>query len=469
MPATPARQRSPLITIVRREHGKPGPRFNFHAGQQQAWKSTKRVVLVLAGVRSGKTSFGPLWLYREMRRQGPGDYLVAAPTFPLINKAAGPELERVFTGLFRLGAMSHSPWEYRISATGHQRTWPSQQWSPTRVIFGHANSSESLAAMTAKAAWLDEAGQKEFKQESWEEIQQRVSIDLGRILITTTVYRLGWLKQKIYDPWKAADGNHPLYDVIQFSSTMNPAFPVEEYERGRRELPAWKFHQKFDGQFAKPIGLIYDCFDDTVHKVPRFPIPAHWRRHVGLDFGGVNTAAVFFAEDPETRNLYAYREYKAGGRAAAEHAAEIKRGEPAFATVVGGSKSEGQWRQEFTAGGLPVREPDQPEVEVGIDRVYGAIKSGKLFVFNTQMDGLLEELGTYSRELDEAGEPTEKIEDKETFHRLDGARYVLSYLFRQPTSLFHDADRAASISSKIPLFAPQTRGSTAVGSRSLVG
>ena len=264
--------------------------------------------------------------------------------------------------------------------------------------------------MTAKAAWLDEAGQKEFKQESWEEIQQRVSIDLGRILITTTVYSLGWLKQKIYDPWRAADGNHPLYDVIQFSSTMNPAFPVEEYERGRRELPAWKFHQKFDGQFAKPIGLIYDCFDDTIHKVPRFPIPAHWRRHVGLDFGGVNTAAVFFAEDPATQKLYAYREYKAGGRTAAEHAAQIKQGEPPFATVVGGSKSEGQWRQEFTAGGLAVREPDQPEVEVGIDRVYGAIKSGKLFVFSTQMDGLLEELGTYSRELDEAGEPTEKIE-----------------------------------------------------------
>jgi hypothetical protein len=105
------------------------------------------------------------------------------------------------------------------------------------------------------------------------------------------------------------------------------------------------------------------------------------------------------AEDPATNKLYAYREYKAGGRTAAEHAAHIKQGEPPFATVVGGSKSEGQWRQEFTAGGLAVREPDQPEVEVGIDRVYGAIKSGKLFVFNTQMDGLLEELGTYSRKV----------------------------------------------------------------------
>ena len=128
MPAAPPLRRSPLITFVRRDNGKPGPRFNFHAGQQQAWRSNKRVVLVLAGVRSGKTSFGPLWLYREMCRQGPGDYLVAAPTFPLINKAAGPELERVFSGLFRLGAMSHSPWEYRLSQSGHQRMWPSQPW-----------------------------------------------------------------------------------------------------------------------------------------------------------------------------------------------------------------------------------------------------------------------------------------------------------------------------------------------------
>src|SRR5579862_1420834 len=111
--------------------------------------------------------------------------------------------------------------------------------------------------------------------------------------------------------------------------------------------------------------------------------------------------------------------------------------------------------------------PDQPEVEVGIDRVYGAIKRGKLFVFTTQMDGLLEELGTYSRELDEAGEPTEKIEDKETFHRLDGARYVVGYLFRQPTSLFREQDRAASISSKIPVFVPQTRGGQAVSPRSI--
>src|SRR5271156_1666573 len=123
--ATPQR-RSPLITLVHQANGKPRPRFNFHAGQQQAWRSTKRVVLVLAGVRSGKTSFGPLWLYREMQRQGPGDFLVAAPTYPLINKAAGPELERVFTGLFRLGAMNHSPWEYRLSQAGHQRVWPSQ-------------------------------------------------------------------------------------------------------------------------------------------------------------------------------------------------------------------------------------------------------------------------------------------------------------------------------------------------------
>ena len=225
---------------------------------------------------------------------------------------------------------------------------------------------------------------------------------------------------------------------------MNPAFPVEEYERGRRELPAWKFHQKFDGQFAKPLGLIYDCFDDTLHKCKRFSIPADWKRYVGLDFG-VNTAAVLFAEEPGTKKLFAYREYKSGGRTAKEHAAAIKQGEPAFTTVVGGSKSEDNWRLEFTAGGLPVRAPDQPDVEVGIDRVYGALKSEKLFIFDTHMDGLLEELATYSRELDEAGNPTEKIEDKETFHRLDAARYILGYHFRTDHGLFNKSRLDATL------------------------
>jgi hypothetical protein len=47
-------------------------------------------------------------------------------------------------------------------------------------------------------------------------------------------------------------------------------------------------------------------------------------RFLGLDFGGVNTAGVFFAQERDayhkpTGRLFAYREYRAGDRSAAEH------------------------------------------------------------------------------------------------------------------------------------------------------
>jgi hypothetical protein len=34
-------------------------------------------------------------------------------------------------------------------------------------------------------------------------------------------------------------------------------------------------------------------------------------------------------------------------------------------------------------------------------------------------------LGTYSREVDSQGQATEKIKDKETFHRMDALRYCV--------------------------------------------
>jgi hypothetical protein len=185
--------------------------------------------------------------------------------------------------------------------------------------------------------------------------------------------------------------------------------------------------------FTRPAGLIYDAFDEQQHKCPRFTIPAHWPRYLGLDFGGVNTAGVFYAAEcapgtsTPTGRLFLYRSYKAGGRTAAEHTRALLAGEPMLPECVGGSKSEGQWRDEFRAAGLPVREPDITDVEVGIDRVYGAHRRGELLIFEDQ-EAYLDEKSAYSRELDEAGEPTEKIEAKETFHHMDAERYIIGYL-----------------------------------------
>lgn len=408
-------------------------RLHLHPGQWKAWSSTARFVVVLAGTQGGKTSFGPHWLYREIQRGGPGDYLVITPTFPLLEMKALPEFLRLFEQILGVGRYVSSPTrKFVFSDDGARRTFGNRAdpLTPTNVFFGYAADPESLESATAKAAWLDEAGQKRFKLGSWEAILRRLSLAMGRALITTTPYDLGWIKRKLWDAWQAGDTD---IEVIRFDSTENPRFPQAEFERARRSMQAWKFDLFYRAIFTRPAGLIYTSFDERLHTCPRFAVPSSWQRYLGLDFGGVNTAGLFYAEEPSTNRLFLYREYKAGERTAKQHVDELLRGEPMLPTTVGGSKSEGQWRSEFRAAGLPVQAPTFSDVEVGIDRVFAAHAAGQIVAFS-DLAGYLEEKTTYSREVNEVGDPTEEIEDKHAFHFMDAERYIVGWL-RDPIAV----------------------------------
>lgn len=380
----------------------------MHPGQHRAWDSTRRFVAVLAGTQSGKSVFGPYWLYREILNKGAGDYIAVTATYDLFKLKMLPALLDLFVHRLGIG-------QYR--ASDRVIDLPSLN---ARIILRSAESGGGLESSTAKAAWLDEAGQDSFGLDAWEAVLRRLAIHQGRALLTTTIYNLGWLKSAVYDKWVAGSKE---FDVIQFDSTENPAFPVEEFERARASMPIWRFNMFYRGKYERPAGLIYDCFDRDTHVLPAFTIPPEWPRYLGLDFGGVNTAGVFLAGEEPTGKFYLYREYHAGSRTASQHTTALLSGEPGIPVCVGGSKSEGQWRREFQVAGLPIREPRVSEVEVGIQRVYGLFKQNQLFVFDTCV-GLIDELQSYSRKLDSVGEPTEDIQDKSTYHRLDSLRYI---------------------------------------------
>lgn len=402
--------------------------FSPHPGQARALLSDKQIVLVLAGTQGGKTVTGPYWLFREIKLRGPGDYLVVAPTFPLLDKKAIPEFRKLFEDELTLGKyVGGSRQVFNVRKTQHDRLfrdtpYAHEEYQPTRILFGHAQDADSLESMTAKAAWLDEAGQKKFRLASYEAINRRLNIHLGRQFITTTPYNLGWLKTELHDRALAGDDK---IEIVRFRSIDNPTFPRAAWDRARDTLPAWKFDLFYRAIFTRPAGIIYDSFleEDIVQP---FPIPDHWRRYVGIDFGAVNTAALFYAHDPRENVFYLYREYwPRQKRTAAAHADTIRKGEPPFLTCFGGAPSEDQWRDEFDAAGLTIDRPEISDVEVGIDRVYAAHRLRRIRVFNS-CRYYLDEKGSYSRKLDDLDQPTEEIEDKNAFHLMDAERYVIS-------------------------------------------
>jgi hypothetical protein len=120
-----------------------------------------------------------------------------------------------------------------------------------RIILRSAMAKGGLESTTAAAAWLDEAGQDAFTQQTWEAILRRLSLYQGRVLITTTLYQNhGWLKT-LNDMWLAGDKD---IDVIQFDSTQNPAFSTEELERAKRTMQGWRFDLFYRGRFSVPPG-----------------------------------------------------------------------------------------------------------------------------------------------------------------------------------------------------------------------
>lgn len=237
------------------------------------------------------------------------------------------------------------------------------------------------------------------------------------------------MKQQIYDPWKR--GENADIDVIQFKSIENPSFPHDEYYRAKRTMPPWRFKMFYEGQYDKPAGMIYDSFDFVTQVVPAFNIPHGWPLYVGIDFGGVNMAGLFVAQNPDTKAFYHFHEYLAGGRSILQHAEEFKKivGDRPFFWV-GGAAPEDQWRLEFREAGIPVMPPPIKDVEVGIQRVYGYHKRNQIFVFGT-LTRYLDQKGSYARELDDSNQPTDEIEDKNAFHLMDAERVLFAYLWER--------------------------------------
>lgn len=423
---TPTKPKAQPRSLWRTEGGVG--RLALHKGQQDAWKSDARFTFIIAGTQSGKTSFIPWWLWREIQRGGPGDYLAVTATFDLFKLKMLPELRQVFEHTLQIGRYWSGDRliELRDPDTGKFWAKRSDDLMWGRIILRSAEAGGGLESTTAKAAALDECGQDSYTLETWEAVLRRVALSRGRVLGATTPYNTGWLKSEVYDRWAGGDRD---FAVFQFPSLFNPLFDRDEYERAKRTMPPHRFAMFYNGEFGRPLGLIYDCYDDTLrtgHLVGDFPIPKEWPRFVGIDFGAVNTALVWVAEDPHTGRFYIYRESLGGSQSTGEHvkAALALAAEENVCGWFGGAPSETQQRMDWGAAGIFVDTPWIPDVAGGIDRPYSLFRERRLYVFES-CRGVRDELGSYRFKVDpKTQQVTDEIQNKRHFHRLDGLRYV---------------------------------------------
>lgn len=426
----------------------------FHKAQEIGTDSKARIVALIAGTQSGKTSWGPWWLADEIERtaspKGNNDYIVVTSSYGLFSLKLLPVMREVFEDILGIGrywAVSKVI-ELKNPLTGRFEAKKADDKMWGRIILRSASSLGGLESATARAAWLDEAGQDEFTLKAYQAIVRRLSLFRGRQLFTTTLYNLGWVKSQIIDIAKkggkeylhkigSADLIHTENEkagitLVQYDSILNPEFSIEEFQDAQSKMADDEFKMFYKGIAAKLRSLIYDCFDTELHVVPAFKIPKEWPKGlIGIDPIGVKNAAVWLAFDPDNNQLHLYREYEDDfGKTTRGHVVEILNAsaeDGEILQVVGGGPSERQSRTDWGGAGIPMTQPTITSVWVQIGKVYALFKEGGLVVHNS-CPRIISDLGMMKRAEDRHGNLTDTIEDKDTWHLLDALRYIVAWL-----------------------------------------
>jgi len=182
--------------------------------------------------------------------------------------------------------------------------------------------------------------------------------------------------------------------------------------------------------------LVYGCFNEMLCKIERFFIPKEWMVYSGHDFGSVNPAALFAAQNP-AGDIFLANEYApVVGKSTFQNIQAFRVITEGYTVLarVGGSHQEDASRNEYILQGWPIAEPyisGAGSMKVQIDRVKGKMEKNKIYIFS-DLSQTLGQINSCMWKLDEMGKPTNEIKDEKRYHLLAALRYLCT-LFNPET------------------------------------
>ncbi len=352
-------------------------------------------------MQSGKTTFGSVWIMNESEQRGPGDYLIIAPTYKILQQSTMQKFQELVPQGWGTFNKAESVFRTKSGMTFFLRS---------------AEHPESIEGITAKAIWADEASL--MKADAWLMMQGRVSRTQGRILCTFTPIALNWIHKELEkDKARVLRGEPSDIEFIQFRSVDSPYFPKEEFERARRMLTPTQFQLRYEGIFGKAEGLIYSDFCEY-NIVDDFAIPKDWTKAGGIDWGYNNPFVCLEGALNPDDVLFIYKERYKSRCLLKEHAECLSPDITYFADPSGKQEIE-----EMIALGFDVQSANN-DVNIGIQKVNERIRpttddrqSIRLKVFRSCVNTINEKsLYRYDKEKER---PV-----KEDDHCMDAERYL---------------------------------------------
>ena len=402
-----------------------------------------KFVAYVGGIGSGKSLIGCITMLSQAVLY-PGDYLIGRQFFPeLLVTTYKTFLEICPPELILENRIADRM--VKIKSSG----------GSSNVYFRQLEEPDKFRSMNLSGYYIDEANQ--VSEEAFMLLQGRLrGKGLRKGIITTNpkghdwIYR--WFLQK--DHLKVQTVKDQYY-LIKAPSTENHHLPDGYLESVMASWDTARIQREVNGSFDAFEGQVYDDFRRDVHVVRPFRIPNHWERHIRIDHGFRNPAAVlFFAISPEGE-VYCYhelyvrewlikeiilgdkREKKYGLMDYIKGADKYKSAkiDPSTRARRGGTgQSDYDEYRRVWPESLPMLGLATNDVQLGIDRVKSYLKvhpktnKPMLYIFDN-CTNVLEEITTYRYPDLKPQQQGNKSEDEKPIkvndHALDALRYMI--------------------------------------------
>lgn len=316
---------------------------------------------------------------------------------------------------------------------------------PATIYFIGLDEPTKLLSLNLSGAGIDEGS--EVSEEAFMLLLNRLRNKQGlrKIYVVGNPRGHNWVYKLLVQKKNLKNPNN--YHMILAPTTENTHLPEGYVQNMLDSYSPERVKRDVYGSFDSFEGQVFSEFDREQHVVRPFKIPTNWERHIRIDHGFRNPAAIlFFAVSPDGE-VYVYKEIyereklirelvelvkKNVGKTDKFQTAKIDPSTKARRGIAGESDYD-EYRRHWPDK-LPVLGMAKNDVQVGVDRVksyfkiHPKLKQPMLYIFDNCVN-LLEEVSTYRYpELrpNEQGNKSEKENPLKVHdHAVDALRYFI--------------------------------------------
>lgn len=410
----------------------------FRGAALDAQSITERAWLLSGPAETGKT-YGGLWRLDTLLRETPG---ARAALVRKVRNDMGPTVLETYERVIRIRG--------GVTPFGGAHPEFYEYENGSRLYVGGMDRPGKVLSGERDFIFVNQA--EELQLEDWETLTTRCT---GRGAVTATPMIMGDCNPGPPAHWIKAFAERGVLRLLESRHEDNPTLHdgTGWTAQGTRTLEVLdsltgvrKERLRY-GRWAAAEGIVYEAFDRRMHVIPRFDIPANWRRIGAIDFGYTNPAVLqLWAVDPDGR-MYLDREVFRAGTLVSDLAEEWKRltaGLPLEAVI---ADHDAEDRATLYRAGVQTRAAVK-EVQAGIQKVASRLRPAgdgkpRLYFLEdalVQRDPSLaavhkpcstaEEIEAYVWAKSPDGRPVKEEPVKVNDHGMDAMRYAVEYVDR---------------------------------------